>query len=598
MDINNSLNKDVQFTQHNLPTRDHLYRTLARNFPNGAVLLFDRELRYILVDGVGLKEVGLSSEMLEGKTIWEVFPTDVCQVLEPKFRAALSGEMSDFEIQFAGRIYHVHSLPIRDDDGHISTGMVMTQDITDRKRAEETLARTQHRYKQLVDSIDGIVWEGDAQTFEYYFVSQQAERMLGYPVERWTSEPTFWSDHIHPEDRDWAVNYCALSTNNKKDHVFDYRMIAADGSVVWLRDIVTVVVENNQPIKLRGIMVDVTENKKVEAELNEREQQYRSIFESVSDALFINRLEDGRLIDFNPAAARMHGYTREEFRQLQPVDFIHPDSLHLFQTYIDTVRAGKIFRSHAIDVRKDGSSFHVEVLGTSFKYKDELHSLGVVRDIEEQAQSYQLLEQRVEERTRELQSLLEVSRNVASTLDLNKLVELTIEQIKTIVDFTYLRVWILEGDETFVVSDFQGPPKGEKNLQRWKQPPHHRAILNLVNQQTPVIIPNVHADTPLAKIWREATLELMGEIPDSVSTWMGVPLVANHRVVGLLSFNHEQPNFYSDRQAELALALANHAAVAIENARLYKYSLDLAALRNVKNWLASCTIRSRKLSMA
>ncbi|MEI4861468.1 PAS domain-containing protein, partial [Klebsiella pneumoniae] len=86
------------------------------------------------------------------------------------------------------------------------------------------------------------VWEADADTFEFSFVSEQAERILGYPTERWVREPTFWSDHLHPDDRDWAVRVCQEATAQKCGHDFEYRMIAADGRIVWLRDMVTVVV--------------------------------------------------------------------------------------------------------------------------------------------------------------------------------------------------------------------------------------------------------------------------------------------------------------------------------------------------------------------
>lgn len=566
-------------SQFNLPARDELYRILAKNFPNGSVLLFDRNLRYILADGIGLGQVGLSSEMLEGKTIWEVFPEEVCQTIEPWYRAALAGESSSFEIPFAGRIYFVHTLPIHDERGEISTGMVMTQNITERKKAEEKLAKSQQRYEQLVNTIDGIVWEADAHTFEYDFVSQQAERLLGYPAERWTNEPTFWPDHIHPEDRDWAVNFCALSTAKKQDHVFEYRMIAADGRVVWLRDIVSVVVEDGRPVTLRGIMVDITENKKALADLHEREQQYRSVFEEVNDGLFINNLETGQLIEFNPAAARMHGYTVEEFHQLRPADFIHPDSHNLFHEYIETVRSGGVFRGRAVDVRKDGSVFTVEMLGKPFIYKGEPHTLAVVRDIDEEVKSFQLLEQRVEERTRELQTLQEISRTVASTLDLDQLMSVIIEQLKTLVDFTALRFWLRENEDTFVIKEFRGPMAAEKNALRWKQPPHHRAILDLVNRQEPFIIPDVHAHTPAAMMWREATSEMLGQVPTFICSFMVVPIVVNNRVIGLLSFNHQQPDYYTQRHGELALALANHAGIAIENANLYQKSHELAALQ-------------------
>ncbi len=61
---------------------------------------------------------------------------------------------------------------------------------------------TQHRFRDLVNSVEGIVWEAEATTFQFSFVSNQAERILGYPVQRWLSEPTFWKDHLHPEGRE------------------------------------------------------------------------------------------------------------------------------------------------------------------------------------------------------------------------------------------------------------------------------------------------------------------------------------------------------------------------------------------------------------
>jgi PAS domain S-box-containing protein len=101
------------------------------------------------------------------------------------------------------------------------------------------------------------------------FISKQAERVLGYPVERWLSEPTFWKDHVHPEDQEWALQFCQTATAEKRDHDFEYRMIAADGRVVLLRDLVTVVVEDNRVTRVRGVMVDLTNRKRAEEELRQ-----------------------------------------------------------------------------------------------------------------------------------------------------------------------------------------------------------------------------------------------------------------------------------------------------------------------------------------
>jgi PAS domain-containing protein len=106
-----------------------------------------------------------------------------------------------------------------------------------------------------------IVWEGDAQTFAFSFVSEAAAEILGHPTHRWTREATFWADIVvHPEDRDDAVAYCALATGKCLDHAFVYRAKTSDGRVRWLADYVQVVRGPRAVAeRLRGIMLDVTD---------------------------------------------------------------------------------------------------------------------------------------------------------------------------------------------------------------------------------------------------------------------------------------------------------------------------------------------------
>ncbi|GEM_PF-1482604 len=112
----------------------------------------------------------------------------------------------------------------------------------------------------LVSKFRLLVWEGDATTFQFQYVSPSAEDILGYPVERWIEEPNFWSDVIiHPEDRDDAVAYCALATGQAKPHDFIYRAHHADGSILYLHDFVRVVPGRyDLPAFLQGVMIDVT----------------------------------------------------------------------------------------------------------------------------------------------------------------------------------------------------------------------------------------------------------------------------------------------------------------------------------------------------
>src|SRR3989475_5999050 len=170
--------------------------------------------------------------------------------------------------------------PLRDEAGSPAGFVGTIEDVSKRKRFDgererllegeraalaEAVAAKQ-RFWDLVNSVEGIVWEADVPSFQFSFVSKQAERILGYPVDRWLSEPTFWADHLHPDDRERAVRFCETSVGQKRDHDFEYRMVAADGRAVWVRDLVTVVVQDDRPARLRGVMVDITERKRAEEE--------------------------------------------------------------------------------------------------------------------------------------------------------------------------------------------------------------------------------------------------------------------------------------------------------------------------------------------
>lgn len=132
------------------------------------------------------------------------------------------------------------------------------------------LTQSEQLYSTIVDSLNGIIWEADGITFQFSFVSPQAERILGYPVRRWLDEPGFWAAHTHPDDRGWCGDFCRDATAHRRDHQFEYRMVAANGRVVWFHDLVTVKTLPDGSVRLWGIMIDVTERKRAEELLDDR----------------------------------------------------------------------------------------------------------------------------------------------------------------------------------------------------------------------------------------------------------------------------------------------------------------------------------------
>ncbi len=151
--------------------------------------------------------------------------------------------------------------------------LTLCQEASDGKRSH-----AEKRLTELVASIDGIVWEADAHTVTFTYVSDKAERLLGYPTADWL-QPGFWQKHIYSEDQIWAPEFCRERTNSLEPHEFEYRFVARDGKIVWLRDMVTVVSQAGQARWLRGVMVDVTRRKQDEARL----RQLRFMYELLSN---------------------------------------------------------------------------------------------------------------------------------------------------------------------------------------------------------------------------------------------------------------------------------------------------------------------------
>jgi diguanylate cyclase (GGDEF)-like protein/PAS domain S-box-containing protein len=177
--------------------------------------------------------------------------------------------------------------------------MVTRQIRTALEQSDES-ARSQHerqRYQSLVESTRAIVWEAEPDSLRFTYVSPEVETVLGYPAHCWTEEPDFWLQHIHPEDRDWAPTYCRRMTEGLRDHMFDYRMHAADGRTVWLRDSVKVLVREGRPETVVGVMIDITELKTAQEELEYGSGLQQLMVEAAQQFLNTGEADFDRILD-------------------------------------------------------------------------------------------------------------------------------------------------------------------------------------------------------------------------------------------------------------------------------------------------------------
>lgn len=147
-------------------------------------------------------------------------------------------------------------------------GLALMTSAYDRRFSAQAKALTtsEQRLRQLVESVQVILWRRGAQTTRFSFVNSEAEALLGYRVEDWLQQPDFWNKHIHPEDRQRAEEACAKVAAENGSQQFEHRMITADGRAVWLTTSLRMVDASDDSKELVGVMVDITQRKLAEEE--------------------------------------------------------------------------------------------------------------------------------------------------------------------------------------------------------------------------------------------------------------------------------------------------------------------------------------------
>ena len=147
--------------------------------------------------------------------------------------------------------------------------IISTIDITERKTSENKIIDTKNRIKSLIDTIEGIVWEYDNKNQITTYVSKKSKEILGYSPKEWIENHNFWGDHIYFEDREQTIKDFDKSTKTNSNGVLEYRMVAKNGKIIWIRDFAKFICIEGEKQIYRGIMIDITSIKESEINLNE-----------------------------------------------------------------------------------------------------------------------------------------------------------------------------------------------------------------------------------------------------------------------------------------------------------------------------------------
>jgi two-component system nitrate/nitrite sensor histidine kinase NarX len=307
----------------------------------------------------------------------------------------------------------------------------------------------------------------------------------------------------------------------------------------------------------------------------EIEKLYQDVFYSVSDGLIIIDPESKTVMAANPAASKMHGYSVEDFLKLPLTALLHPESHDDFLEFLQEFQSKIIFEKTLRHIRLDGSTFYCEWHSSKFLHHNRPFVLGVVRDISSRIKAEEGLHHRVEIRTHEQTTLLKISHTLASTLEFHP--GLILDQLHEIIAYTRGGLFALE-DSTLTALAI----RGVNNLD--PAPPFHihlqgpEVLSTLFIGHKPVRVADVWNDHPQSQLLRSLLLDETAGLLEGINSWMWVPLEVRRHIIGVIGIAETRKNFFTIHHADLALSVANQAAITMVNADLIKQAQELAVL--------------------
>lgn len=155
-------------------------------------------------------------------------------------------------------------------------------DLLSRRQIESALLASQNRYKRLVETTHVIPWDANPTEWRFTYVGPQAEQLLGYPLSSWYSEG-FLSSYLHPDDRHLA--YELFTDFQRTESQFECRLIASDGREVWVLLLASTQLEKENRRRLHGFLIDISERKQAELELEKYRSHLEESLESVTRTL-------------------------------------------------------------------------------------------------------------------------------------------------------------------------------------------------------------------------------------------------------------------------------------------------------------------------
>lgn len=560
-----------------------------QDITSDALVVIDREQKIIVFNRFAEDIFGFTAVDIIGQPLERLLPPGLIEIHRKHvesfaFEPNQVRRMAERE-EIVGRRKNGSEFPAEATIAKLKRGSdvfftVSLRDLSNRKMLEQEQKKWAHAFEHAEwGVVIGQAESGTLDTMNLAFA-----RMHGYPMDELISRPIQFV--FAPEEREKLPE--RLRQAHENGHItFETRNLRKDGTDFPALVDVTAVKDDNGRVLYRVVNVqDITDRKLAEQAVKESEARASTIIASLEEGIV---LQDtiGAILTWNSSAERILGLSSDQMMGRSSVDprwnAIHEDGSPFpgeNHPAMVTLRTGTPCTNVVMGVNKpDGTRTWISINTQPLFHSKERHPYAVVAsftDITERLQAYQILEQRVKERTRELTAVLDVSRDVASTLELKSLLKVILQRLKSVVDYTDAGIVTLD-QGYFRFLEHQGQIDRDEILEFRVPVDQDSGYLRILRSQEPVSIGDIWSNDPWLQYLQKTAGAKMMVLYEHVHSWLGVPLITRDRVIGILRLDHTKANYFSEDKVRLFMAFADHAAVAIENARYYDQSQSLAA---------------------
>ena len=430
-------------------------------------------------------------------------------------------------------------------DARLVQGLQM--ELSERKRAEDSLREAEARYRALVEQIPAIVYTDSAENIGHsQYVSPQIKTIMGYDPDEWSKNNDLWTKVIHPDDLERVMSEYTRTFKSGEPFVSEYRMRSNAGQTIWVRDeAVLIQDQSGGPLFWQGILFDITERKQAEVALAESEERYHQLFDLSPDAIAVH--SKGKILLANRTAMKLLGAKKlEKIIEKPMMDFIHPDYRDLvIERTRQQIDEGKVVPvTEEKFIRVDGTAVDVEVTAAPIHFQDTLASLVIFRDITERKNAQNLQE-----------AVYRIAIATETTKSLNDLFQQIHVIISSVMPAENFYITLYDEERNVLRFQYFKDDQDEPYLKEI-QPGQGLTAYVLRTGKSLLCTQAVHDE-----LERKGAIKLLG-VPSAI--WLGVPLIIEGKTIGAMVVQHySDPNAYGIRDQQMLEFVSTQVAIAI-----------------------------------